>query len=215
MRWILVGAVLALALTGCSNKAEERRARLEAQCLTADWRAIGYEDGAKGRKTDYIARHRKSCAEFGISPSLDAYLDGHAQGIAYYCEPQNGYNLGTRGRRYTGGCPANQDAAFGEAMGAGYGLYQRQKAVDDIGSQLSQSRQRSLDLETIIADKALRILSPSLSPGNRPMLAIEIKQLTQEKIDINRSIPVMENNYGQAQNELEEYKQSIAGRYSS
>lgn len=128
MRWILVTAVL-LVLTGCSGKAEERKAQLEAQCMTADWRAIGYEDGAKGRKTDTIGRHRKNCAQFGITPNLDAYLDGHAKGIAYYCQPQNGYNQGTRGRRYTGGCPAGQEAAFAAATDTGYGLYTRQKAV--------------------------------------------------------------------------------------
>lgn len=214
MRWILVTALL-LVLAGCSGKAEERKAQLEAQCLTADWRAVGYEDGAKGYKTDRIGRHRKACAEFGISPNLDAYLDGHAKGIAYYCQPQNGYIMGTKGRRYTGGCPAGQDATFAAATDAGYGLYTRQKAVDKASQQLSQSRQRSLDLENILVDKMTLMLSPTLLPTQRPALAIEIKQLTQEKAEIGRAIPQMESNLGAAQHDLDTYRATIPARYSS
>jgi len=213
MKWFFVVALL-LALTACSSKDEERRARQEAQCLTADWRGIGYEDGAKGRKTDNIARHRKACAEFGVSPNLDAYLDGHAQGVASYCQPNNGYLLGTRGRRYSGGCPAGQDAAFADAMGAGYGLWERQKAVDDAGGRLSDSRQRSLQLEHILAEKSTLMFSPDLALTARPALAIEIKQLTQEKIEIERAIPQLEASYGAAQRELDDYRRSVSGRYA-
>lgn len=214
MRLVLFAALI-LTLAGCSSRDEERRAQREAQCVTADWRGIGYEDGAKGSKTSTIARHRKSCAEFGVTPDLDAYLSGHAKGVAYYCQPQNGYNLGTRGRRYTGGCPASQDAAFSAAMGTGYGLYERQKAVNDIGQQLDSASQRSKEIEFLLTGKGTAVVSPLTLSGDRMVLVVEIKQLAEEKAALNRSIPRLQADYGAAQHELDTYRGSIAGQYSS
>ncbi len=215
MRLVLLAALLALALTGCSKKEEERRARQEAQCVTADWRGIGYEDGAKGKKADTISRHRKACAVFGVTPNLDEYLGGHAKGIAYYCQPRNGYFMGTKGRRYTGGCPASQDAAFAAATDTGYGLYERQKAVNDIGQQLDSASQRSKEIEFLLTDKGTAVISPLTLSGDRMVLVVEIKQLAEEKAALNRSIPRLQADYGAAQHELDAYRSSIAGQYSS
>ena len=212
---IFLFLALVFALTGCSSKDEERRAQLQAQCVTADWRGIGYEDGAKGRKASTISRHRRNCAEFGVTPSLDDYLAGHAQGMSYYCEPQNGYVMGTHGHRYTGGCPASQEAAFATASGVGYGLYERQVAVDDASLQLSSSRQRSQDIENLIARKTQAMFKSPAALLKRPMLIMESNQLTNEKGDSDRALPAMEASHATAQRELEDYRQSIDGRYSS
>lgn len=214
MRLVLF-TILLFTLAACSGKAEERKARLEAQCLTADWRAIGYEDGAKGWKTDRISKHRKACAEFGVTPDFDLYMGGHAEGIAYYCQPLTGYNIGTKGRRYNGGCPAGQEAAFQSANADGYGLWERKKAVGDTASRLSSARQRSNDLELIVTDKSKLMFSPDVLAADRITIGIEIKQLIQEKRDLQRAIPGLEAAQAAAQNNLAAYKASLAGRYSS
>jgi hypothetical protein len=214
MRLVLFAALI-LTLAGCSSRDEERRAQREAQCVTADWRGIGYEDGAKGSKTSTIARHRKACAEFGVTPNLDEYLGGHAKGIAYYCQPRNGYFMGTKGRRYTGGCPASQDAAFAAATDTGYGLYERQRAVDDTGERYHFAAQRSKEIEFLLTDKGTAVISPLTLPGDRMVLVVEIKQLAEEKAALNRSIPGLQADYGAAQHELDAYRSSIAGQYSS
>ena len=82
------------------------------ECLTADWRAIGYEDGAQGQNPDYFGERRKACAEHGITADFDAYLVGRAEGLALFCRPPNGYRLGVRDYNYSGVCPVELEDAF-------------------------------------------------------------------------------------------------------
>src|SRR5215475_10016900 len=100
-----VGAVLLLVLGGCASMSKD-------ECLTVDWRTVGYEDGVAGFPGDRIAEHRKDCAKYGGSTSLELYQQGRAQGLQEYCQPANGYNIGVRGGGYAGVCPANLEPAF-------------------------------------------------------------------------------------------------------
>ena len=47
-----------------------------------------------GRSGEQIGRHRKACAEYGITPGLDAYRAGRAEGLREFCQPNNGYRAG-------------------------------------------------------------------------------------------------------------------------
>ncbi|MET0809299.1 MAG: DUF2799 domain-containing protein [Pseudoxanthomonas sp.] len=87
---LLLSALLILALSGCATMNKD-------ECLTVDWRTVGYEDGVAGRSGDRIAQHRKACAKHGVAPDLDAYQSGRDQGLREYCQPDNGYQLGARG----------------------------------------------------------------------------------------------------------------------
>ena len=58
---LLATALLALALPGCATMDK-------SECLTVDWRTIGYEDGVAGHSGDCIAQHRKACAKYGVAP---------------------------------------------------------------------------------------------------------------------------------------------------
>ena len=40
------------------------------ECHYADWRTIGYEDGAHGINASRINKHRNACAKHGIAPDL-------------------------------------------------------------------------------------------------------------------------------------------------
>jgi hypothetical protein len=91
--------VTALLLTACSTS------MTKDECRTVDWRTVGYEDGVAGRPGDRIARHRKDCAEHGVTPDLDAYLAGRAAGLREYCQPNNGYRAGVTGATYYDTCP--------------------------------------------------------------------------------------------------------------
>ena len=82
--------ILLFALGGCAGMDRE-------ECRTADWRAIGYEDGVQGQSAAYFGTRRKACAEHGITADFDAYLAGRAAGLAHFCRPQNGYQLGVQG----------------------------------------------------------------------------------------------------------------------
>jgi hypothetical protein len=200
--------VLALASCGGGSGMQE------AECLTADWRAVGYEDGAQGYGPQQLAVRRKACAEYGIAPNFEAYMAGRDEGLQYYCRPQNGYNVGNNGYRYGGQCPPQLEPAFMAAHGDGFGLYQRRARMQSIGRRLSESRQRSQELEYALADRTLGMASTGLTAADVAARAIEIKQMTEEKIALEQAIKQLEIDYAAAQGEYESYRAQTAGRYS-
>jgi len=201
-----------LALAGCGGGG----AMEEAECLTADWRAIGYEDGAQGYGPEQLAVRRKACAEYGVAANFEAYMAGREEGLLYYCRPQNGYNVGNSGYRYEGVCPPHMESAFAAAHADGFGLYQRRVRMQNIGKRLSYSRQRSQELEFELADRTLSMATPSpdLTAADVATRAIELKQLAQEKIELGQAIKQLESDYAQAQYDYEAWRSQISGRYS-
>src|SRR5262245_49434060 len=93
------------ALNGCAGMSEQA-------CLTADWRTVGFEDGSLGRSVSTIGTYRKQCAEHGVAPNLDAYREGHGEGVKIYCRESNGFEVGHSGAAYQGVCPAESEADF-------------------------------------------------------------------------------------------------------
>lgn len=213
---VLVMAVLAVAGCGESEADRQRRdQRQAAACQATDWWALGFEDGVKGLRADYFGKYRRECAPHGVTANVTLYLEGRDEGLFEYCTPQNGYRLGVDGRKYANVCPPATEGAFLDSHKDGRGLHERRAAIDNISSRLNQARQRTDDLEYIIADKATAIISPATLTGDRIAIGIEIKQLTQEKVNLERSIPRMESDLGAAERELHDYRAYISGRYSS
>ena len=84
----------------------------ESECLNANWQNIGLEDGSKGRAVTYIGKHRKACAEHGVTPDLDRYATGYEAGLAQFCTAEVGFVQGKLGFRYNGACPAELSGDF-------------------------------------------------------------------------------------------------------
>ncbi len=207
MRRILAAAVL-LVLGGCAGSGMD-----EAECQMADWRAVGYEDGARGAGADSFGLRRKACAGHGVAANFDDYLVGHAQGLEVYCRPQNGYRLGTGGYRYSGVCPAHLEGAFLAAHTDGYGLYERQAALNNISGQLQYNRERSREIEYLMVEKTTLLVSPTVLPTDRAAIAIQLKQLAEEKAEVERSIPRLERDHAKAERDYQNYRNQLANRY--
>lgn len=79
----------------------------ESECVAADWRMVGMEEGLQGKSALTIGSYRKACAEYGVTPDLQAFQTGHLQGIKQYCSPQKAYQLGTQGQSLPNSCPSN------------------------------------------------------------------------------------------------------------
>ena len=129
-RGSLIAFSVALA-AGCASMDKD-------ECRTADWRAIGLEDGAAGRALERLGDHRKACAKHGVTPDTDRYIAGRTEGLTTYCTPDNGYRVGRAGEAYRGVCPELSTPAFVAAYNRGrelYTLHSRLAAVDrEIGS---------------------------------------------------------------------------------
>lgn len=209
MRGIIVAGLL-LALGGCSSTSMNK-----AECRTADWRAIGYEDGARGRSADTFGARRKACAEHGVAANFDAYLGGHGEGLAVFCRPQNGYRLGSNGYRYSGVCPADLEQGFRTAHADGYGLYERRKARDDIARELQRGKRRVKKVEKLIVERTSALAAPGLAPAQRTNIAVEIKQLAEEKAELHQHIRQLEYDHSVATEDYEAYRRQVGSRYRS
>jgi hypothetical protein len=204
-----------LVLAGCGASKEEREQRQAAACQATDWWALGFEDGVKGLRADYFGKYRRECAPYGVTADIGLYLNGRDEGLLEYCTPRGGYLTGVEGRKYANVCPPGLEGAFLEARKDGQGLRKRRAAVDNAAGRLSQARQRADNLEFIITDKSTAMISPATSIADKVNLGIQIKQLTQEKVDLERSIPHMEADLDAAERELNDYRDNIASRYSN
>ena len=200
--------MVAVALAGCAGMDAD-------ECRAADWRAIGYEDGIQGQSAAAFGARRKACAGHGITADFDGYLAGRGEGLAHYCRPQNGYNLGAQGHRYAGVCPAGQEEVFLEAYAEGYGLYERSAEVDRIGKSLRRHEKRLSEIDYLLAERTTLLIAPDLETGERAALVVELGQLTEERVELERAIDQLGQDYAAAELEYEAYRRSIAARPGS
>lgn len=207
MHRLFAPAAVALLLAGCASNSMD-----QAQCRTADWRAIGYEDGSQGRSTTALGSRRQACAEHGVTPDFQAYMAGHSQGIGQFCRPQNGYRLGTSGYRYGGVCPPQLESAFLAAHADGYGLYQRRATVKRLSRLIARKQQRSNTIEQLMARKTAALVSPRMYPSKRVEIGVELKQLTEERLNIEREISQLQIDLEDARRDYRLYSDSVAQR---
>ena len=129
------------------------------ECAVANWFELGRADGERGRGVKREARYREDCAKFGLPIDGDSYRSGWTLGIRRFCTPENGFELGLKGRFYSDSCPANLEAQFEGPYDLGRSinnldekLETTQIKIDEINLQLDaeglpRELRRSLRLE--------------------------------------------------------------------
>ncbi len=132
---------LSLLLSGCASLSKE-------ECLSADWRLIGFEDGSRGHSMQTIGAHRKACAKVGVTPDLNAYEEGHLKGVQSYCTAPRGFSLGVRGGSYNGICAVVADEkSFVDAFNIGKERYVAQQNVKHIAAQVKQLEEHLVQID--------------------------------------------------------------------
>ena len=111
------------------------------ECLNANWRTIGYSDGAAGRTADYIARHQQACARVDVTPDLDEWLAGREEGLPRYCTPANAYSVGRRGSSVSPVCPEADAAFLAAAHAFGRRYYEIGREIYDLEADVRELRE--------------------------------------------------------------------------
>ncbi|MGA8048706.1 MAG: DUF2799 domain-containing protein [Burkholderiales bacterium] len=127
--WLL--APLFLAACASMNK---------SQCLSADWYAVGVEDGARGRPLEHLGNYRRACAEYGVSPQPERYVAGRNEGLKSFCTYDRGYANGRAGYAFSGVCPDALAANFGAGYRDGHERYELTRRLDSVHEQIRQSK---------------------------------------------------------------------------
>jgi len=196
--------VAATALVACSSTMSKD------ECRTVDWRTIGYEDGVAGRSGERIGEHRKACAEHGVTPDLNAYRTGRAEGLREYCQPHNGYRAGVNGAAYYDSCPPELAPAFVAAYESGRELYVRERRVSDADAAIAYRRREIARLESKLADRTLTVISDIATPEERTAAVLDTKHAAERIGQFKSEITTLERDRARYQQELESYRATVA-----
>ena len=175
MRLFLNNFILFLLLLLCGCATMNR-----SECLNADWRMIGLEDGANGRPLSFVGNHRRACAEFGISPDLDLYQVGHDQGLQQFCTYARGFALGQSGHQDPNVCPPQLARDFHFGIERGQEIYNLSKEIKHTRSALKENYKLYEDLKAEVEQKESLIISRKTRESERALLLVEVKDAQAE-----------------------------------
>jgi len=199
----ILAMALALGLSGCASMSGD-------ECVTSDWQTIGFEDGSRGYGSERLGEHRKACAKHGVTPDLQAYRAGRDEGLREFCQPARGYNLGSRGGRYNGVCPAEMEGEFVDAYRAGYHLYELQAAVNSANAQIS-SKQHELDhIQDTVREKEALLIATETTTQDRILVLADLKDLSERTGQLETEIVVLIDDRARHEEQLANYQASVA-----
>jgi hypothetical protein len=109
---LTVALVVSLLVGGCSQLTKN-------DCLTADWKSLGFQAGSQGQTNARFDAYRKACAKHQITADFPAFNQGHAEGLRHYCTYDQGLVLGQKGQAYNPQCERARYPAFAKGHAAG------------------------------------------------------------------------------------------------
>jgi hypothetical protein len=126
-------ALACLLIAGCASMDR-------SQCVSANWYAIGLEDGARGQPLERLGAHRRACAEHGIAPDAERYAAGRNEGLKSFCTYERGFSQGRSGNANAGVCPAGLAASFQSGYQRGRELWDLNRQLGDVQRQIARSK---------------------------------------------------------------------------
>jgi len=201
--WNIVWMALVFAgLGGCASMSGD-------ECMTSDWAAIGYEDGARGYTSDHLSKHRKACAKHGVTPDFAAYQNGREQGLVEYCQPGRGFEIGSHGGSYHGVCDANLEGDFLDAYNSGRQLYILQTNVNRATAGIN-SRQDELErIDAEMLENEAELIDRETTTERRIILLAELKNLSERIGELDAEIEDLYEQRARYRFELEQYQVAL------
>ena len=192
-----------LLLYGCAGMDQ-------SECLTADWRTVGFEDGSQGRPQSNISRYRTECAEFGVAPDLDSYQRGHLEGSEQFCTLENGFSKGLSGFKYRNSCPESLSLEFVTAYRDGHYLYSLKKGIHRLSSKLKKADARIESIDHDLLLVSAELLADDLDKYQRLDLLTDLKKLRDEKVYLAESVVDLEYQLLEKRAEYEQAKEDLS-----
>lgn len=187
IRYLLLTAAAALSgLTGCATLSKE-------ECLTGNWQAIGFADGAAGRTPDYLNSHNKACSKVGVAADYRAWEQGRKEGLKQYCTETNAYQIGRRGTQISPVCPANVTANLERINADGRQYYSLNKQL-----RLEQDRLKTYqeDYDKLRSGDNLNFSSEKEARSYLVELPAKASKVNQRIKNLEYSIEQLQKKYG-------------------
>lgn len=196
-------ALAMLALGGCATMSED-------ECLTMDWRTVGYEDGATGQGIERLTSRRQACAKHGVAPDLDAYRAGRDEGLLEFCRPANGFRVGAQGRGYSGACPEPLAPAFDDAYRAGRELWQLESRVQDTVLGIANRTAEVEQIDSGLIERSLVLVAGASTPEERAEALLDTRTMADRRSRLLAEIDLMERALPGYEAQLQEYRAELA-----
>ncbi len=163
-----------IALTGgCASLSED-------QCRQGSWYDIGFRDGLKGYRADYVFQHGEACAKYGISVNRQEYTRGYDDGLRQYCIPSNGYMVGLQGGAYNGVCKGPEADAFFRMYLKGKQVYEIEKRLTEINAEMEETDNTLIDGKTGKEERKSLLFRRRELEQERTRLLIEKEMKTRQ-----------------------------------
>jgi len=194
----LGSSLIILVLGACATLNED-------ECLTMDWAAIGFEDGASGFPAQRIGQHREACAKYDVTPDLPAYRQGREDGLKEYCRPANAYAVGVSGKEYKGVCPSGMADAFVQAYENGRYLLLLKDTVKKTNAELDAMGNALARLEHRLSDTESDLVNGDNTPDARQVLVNATREMADEIGHLHHQIQDLQVRLGREEYELALY----------
>ena len=175
---------MTVALSGCASMSGD-------ECVTSDWRGIGFDDGARGYTAGRLSQHRKACAKHGVSPDLQAYQEGRTAGLREYCQPQRGFNLGAGGGQYNGVCSIDLEPDFLDAFRSGSQLHTLRSNVNSANYQINAKRHELDDIAASMRDAEAGLIAAETTIQDRILLLADLKDFSERTGQLESEIEAL------------------------
>jgi hypothetical protein len=215
MKFALMMAVAAGASAAFLASCATTPVMSASHCAVADWQSVGLQDGVAGNGPDRFVKRAEACVAAGVLPNHAAYEQGRREGLAQYCQPENGFRLAMEGRnRYGGHCPAELDAAFRAGLTEGSRVYQTLSALRKAESVIAsaQSRRAALDNKINANENGLILAA---SDAERQRHRNELIALRQQRAQIDSDVRVAETELRWRNGELARLRVDVAPRWNA
>lgn len=209
---IIAAGAGALALAACETTS--RPAMTAAQCAVADWRAIGYQDGASGRAPERFVARQEACVSAGYGADQAAYMAGRREGLWTWCQPDRAFQHGLAGNSYSGVCPVDLDGAFRDAHAEGLRANQVLAAVRSAESALSSLRDERDDIERKINANEAGLIA-SQTDEERVRHRNELIRLREERSRIDSRLRDADSALRESNWNLDRARREIGFRFGS
>jgi len=177
------------------------------ECVAADWRVIGEQDGSDGREPQKrFGKHVKACEKAGVIPDQTAWNEGYQRGLFNFCTPQRGLSHGQSGKSYKNVCPP----ALEQGFLSGYRLGAEENA--------KKAAIRRIESNIRTAENEIRSTEELISKGKIDQLDGE-STIRRKRDDIrryNREIGRAEADLGEVQRRVEFFQRNpnIGGTFN-
>ncbi|MBT9445384.1 MAG: DUF2799 domain-containing protein [Hyphomonadaceae bacterium] len=214
MRLMMAGLIGlgAAALAACETIGGP--AMSPAQCSVADWKALGYQDGAEGRVPERFVSRQQACIAVGYGADQEAYMAGRRDGLWTWCQPDRAFRLGLDGNSYNGVCPPELDGMFRDAHAEGYRAHTVVSALQSVESTITSLRSERDDLEHKIQANQLG-LERSATEEERQRHRGELDRLYGERRQVENRLHDAERDRRYRARDVSELREELGFRFGS